>query len=162
MKNRPTLPALAALAFAVAALALLQPSPLAAQRFGMLTTIEPAKLVGVLKDMGMDAKDDSEGDTKKVLWMLGDQRCFFFFPPGGESIQFYYGVTGTDVTLQDINTWNRDYRYSRAYMDDDGDPILELDLDLAGGISEGRLKDFVTTCQVSFDKWRSNIISKKP
>lgn len=32
------------------------------------------------------------------------------------------------VTLEAINTFNRDHRWVRAYLDKDGDPVLEQDL----------------------------------
>ena len=39
------------------------------------------------------------------------------------------------------NQWNLDNRYGRAYIDEEGDPILERDISLTGGISEANLKE---------------------
>ena len=40
-----------------------------------------------------------------------------------------------DVTLEDINQINADYRWTRAYIDKDGDPVLEMELTCTGGVS---------------------------
>jgi hypothetical protein len=40
----------------------------------------------------------------------------------------YFGVTGYVLTPEHMNEWNRTKRLSRAYLDDEGDPILEADL----------------------------------
>jgi hypothetical protein len=47
--------------------------------------------------------------------------------------------------LARINEWNRDKRYTRAYIDKDGDPVLEADLDLEGGSSMGAIKELFRT-----------------
>ncbi|MEY2558193.1 MAG: hypothetical protein QOE34_1618 [Verrucomicrobiota bacterium] len=49
------------------------------------------------------------------------------------------------TTIARINDWNRDKRYARAYMDKEGDPCLELDLDLEGGSSMGAVKEMFRT-----------------
>jgi hypothetical protein len=46
-------------------------------------------------------------------------------------------------TLERINAWNREHRFSRAYLDADGDPVLEADLDLSGGVAEGVIRAFL-------------------
>ena len=35
-----------------------------------------------------------------------------------------------DVSLDKLNKWNKDKRFARAYKDDEGDPVLEMDVDL--------------------------------
>lgn len=51
----------------------------------------------------------------------------------------------TRATLQDVNTWNQEKRFARAYLDTDGDPVVEAELDLAGGVTIARVKDFIQT-----------------
>ena len=58
-------------------------------------------------------------------------------------LQMYYGISGVQLTPGDINQWNRDYRLSRAYMDDDGDPVLEADLLANAGINEDMVREFI-------------------
>lgn len=66
-----------------------------------------------------------------------------------ESIQSYTGFKSKNATLHEVNEWNKKKRFSRAYLDNDGDLIIELDLDLSGGISKERIIDFVRTVRTS-------------
>jgi hypothetical protein len=60
--------------------------------------------------------------------------------------------------LKDVNEWNRTKRYSRSYLDEEGDPFLELDLDLAGGVLKERIVDFLSTCRQSFLIWYDEVL----
>ena len=57
------------------------------------------------------------------------------------SLLFYAGwQTSRTVPLAEINAWNRMARFGRAYIDEEGDPVLELDLLVAGGVTEETIK----------------------
>lgn len=48
-----------------------------------------------------------------------------------KTLQFYIGYSASDaVNAGRINDWNREKRFSRAYIDSSGDPVMEMDLDL--------------------------------
>ncbi|MEG3180579.1 YbjN domain-containing protein [Sphingomonas sp. LT1P40] len=47
-----------------------------------------------------------------------------------QSVQFYAGFTGTKMTAEKINAWNSKKRFVRAYLDKEGDPILEMDVNI--------------------------------
>ncbi|MBF6593905.1 MAG: YbjN domain-containing protein [Thermaceae bacterium] len=49
------------------------------------------------------------------------------------SLQLRSGFTGFDrVEPRHLLSWNRRYRFSKSYLDNDGDPVLETDLRLEG------------------------------
>lgn len=75
-----------------------------------------------------------------------------------KSLQFYAYESDTNTKLETINRWNRDKRYSRSYIDKDGDPVLELDLDLEGGVTDKRIVDFLLTSRVSYLAWRKEVL----
>lgn len=58
------------------------------------------------------------------------------------SLQTYAGfdLVSTGLSCTTINRWNREYRQSRAYLDSEGDPFLEADLSLRGGVAEDAIK----------------------
>jgi hypothetical protein len=159
---KPHYPARAA-AFALAAFSLcllLAPRPAEAQRCTGISKLTADKLIAVMNSMGFQAQampEDSYGDPR-VRWIHEDTQSAMYFYSGGEAIQFYHVWTNQNVTVDDINRWNRDFRFSRAYLDTDGDPVLELDLDLAGGVCEDRIKDFFMTCIMSFNRFESEIL----
>lgn len=75
---------------------------------------------------------------------------------GHSSLQFYAAASkvGTeDQMLRAVNQWNLEKRFSRSYVDKDGDPVLELDLDLHGGVTFERVEDFLTTVTKSLLAW---------
>jgi hypothetical protein len=57
------------------------------------------------------------------------------------SLQLRAGFSGFNkVELKHVNQWNKRYRFSKAYLDDDGDPLLEADLELTGVTRETVVK----------------------
>lgn len=62
-----------------------------------------------------------------------------------KSLQLYAGFAMKQKpTWAMINEWNQEYRYGRAYLDSEGDPVLEADLSLEGGITPGALQKWVS------------------
>ena len=61
----------------------------------------------------------------------------------GIAVLLLCGAAGCKYTNDDVNTWNRDYRLSRAYTDDDGDPVLEADLLANAGMNEEIVTEFI-------------------
>jgi len=74
----------------------------------------------------------------------------------GKNIQFYASFK-KKTTLGRINDWNSSKRYTRAYLDKDGDPVLEADLDLEGGVSYGALAEFIKTWVTSVKLFTQHI-----
>lgn len=73
----------------------------------------------------------------------------------GASIQFHSSWINTDATLERVNEWNKNWRCSRAHLDDEGNPHMRADLDLAGGVTKNRIKNFIEVCNyllVNFSK----------
>ena len=52
-----------------------------------------------------------------------------------EDLNFYLGFLDIKPTLAEINDWNYNKRFSRAYIDQDDDACVEMDLDLVQGVT---------------------------
>jgi hypothetical protein len=109
----------------------------------------------LLKGEGYSVEVDEDGD---LLWKLEGYNTWMFLAKDGQSLQFYAPFGDGNATLKKVNTWNQTRRYSRSYLDDEGDPRLELDLDMAGGVTVARIKDFFLTCKVSFTAWTAEVV----
>ena len=72
-----------------------------------------------------------------------DGRSYGLYLYDDGDLQMYYGISGVLLTVEDINIWNRDYRLSRAYVDEEGDPVLEADLLANAGINADMVREFV-------------------
>lgn len=83
-----------------------------------------------------------EVDNKTILFSRDDIKYLLKRYDDGD-LQLYYGLTGVRITFTDCNDWNRQRRLSRAYIDSDGDAVLEADLLGSGGINRNIVKEFV-------------------
>ena len=116
--------------------------------------ITPAELTQLMRDEGYAAEEDNGVD-----WKLDGVNTHLLFMDGTQSIQFYVAYENSgDTTLESVNQWNKTHRYSRSYIDDDNDPVLELDLDLAGGVTRDRILDFLRTCRASTSAWIRDVL----
>ena len=52
-----------------------------------------------------------------------------------EDLNFYLGFLDLKPSLEVINDWNYNKRFSRAYLDEDKDACVEMDIDLVQGVS---------------------------
>jgi len=91
----------------------------AMQDFGMVATMG--------KDSGGDPKISSRiSDTKFSVYFYGCEdnlNC--------ASIMFKAGYDlNNGISALKINEWNRDKRFAKAYIDDEGDPFLEMDVNM--------------------------------
>jgi hypothetical protein len=77
--------------------------------------------------------------------------CLFWESEGHvTSLQLYAAFSKPGrFKAKTINQWNTEKRFSRAYVDTDGDAVIEGDLDLEHGVTAGALDAFIKTFEVS-------------
>lgn len=110
---------------------------------------DPARIAGLLQDAGYRAQltNDSDGDPMIKSAAAGSDFTIFFFNctdgKNCKTIQFFAGFDKAQPMEVDVvNRWNREKRFGKAYLDDEGDPLLEMDLNLDfGGISLNNFRD---------------------
>lgn len=128
-----------------------------AEEFRLFKSISKERLMEVMEREGFAVRE--VGDSF-LEWRIDGYKSQMFIGEDGESLQFHSSFADDAVSLADVNAWNQQYRYSRSYLDDDDDPHLELDLDLAGGVTEARITDFLRTCRLSFVRWVETVIDR--
>jgi len=78
--------------------------------------------------------------------------------PTCNSIQFYAGYDlDQGTSAQVINTFNREWRFAKAYYDDEKDPILKLDLSFVGGVSRGAFEDYLDIWETTVAEFETAI-----
>ncbi len=93
---------------------------------------------------------DQGGDPKIHSGAQGVSFDIYFYGcnkgPRCSSLQFTVGfhVDG-GMKLADINSWNRNNRFGRAYLDDVNDPYVEMDLDAEHGFSTEAVENNIDT-----------------
>ena len=94
------------------------------------------ELVAILQDAGYRARLETDGEGEPLVrtTMGGVNMVVLFYDCTGQrcnSLQFSAGFdleNGTTDAV--INRFNRDYRYVRAFLDDEQDPFLRLDFEV--------------------------------
>lgn len=105
--------------------------------------VSNADMEALIRGMGFECETLDEKTFKfelegyKVVLFNYESNC-----------QLYAGFT-TECSVKRVNEWNRTKRFSRAYIDDEGDPCIEADLDFDGGVSRDALKEFIKTFRLS-------------
>ncbi len=95
-----------------------------------------------------------EREENRVLFKAdGSQYVLFLYDDG--DLQLYFGITGVNVTTEDINQWNMRRRLSRAYIDGEADPVLEADLLANAGMTDLIITEFIKVFVGSASDFRS-------
>ena len=78
-----------------------------------------------------------------------------------EDLNFYAGFLDLKPKQEDINSWNRDKRFGKAYIDTDGDAVVEMDLNLEHGVSSDNLKADIDVWKLVLGEYTDYIGFKK-
>jgi len=111
----------------------------------------PEAILNIAKGFGSATlKKDSAGDPFIVGRIDGTKYGIVFYGCNNgkecDEIQFSAGWSGANASLDDINKWNSKKKYGKAYLDRDGDPRLDMMVNLDYGVTEKNLDD-------SFNWW---------
>jgi capsule polysaccharide export protein KpsC/LpsZ len=113
--------------------------PMAAQ--GVVSEVSTEQLQKMLESMGYEVEQPKEdvlqfaieGHTALVINKKKNVQLYSYFKKQKK------------MDLKKVNEWNATKRFSRAYLDQDGDAVIEWDIDLEGGTTAGALKESIRT-----------------
>ena len=79
-----------------------------------------------------------------------------------KTLQYYMGFNDAkEVSLDRLNEWNKSKRFARGYRDDEGDPVLEMDVDVDfAGIPRENIGETFNTWASLMDSYREFIFEK--
>lgn len=119
----------------------------------IISADDPQAVRAALSSLGpAELTRDRQGDPL-IAGTSGEQSYVVYFYGCSEGercveVQFSAGFTTAEpVPLSQINAWNHDNRYGRAYLAPDGAAIVEMDVNLDGGICAETFAD-------TADYWR--------
>ncbi len=112
----------------------------------------------------------SDADAEKILRRMGFEfekkrdDCWAFRMDDlkvvlfnkGKNMQLYAGFR-QKASLKAINEWNKTKRFSRAYLDNVDDAVIEADLDFEGGVTEKNIEAFIRTFRISLTVFAKHI-----
>lgn len=112
------------------------------------------ELVEVLQDNGYSSVEiRKEG----LVVVKIDGRKYMLLNDDDGDLQLYYGIGGVEISYQDINGWNKSKKFTRAYVDSDGDVALEMDLQSDAGLSKTHISEFLDLFVLSVSYFREYI-----
>ncbi len=114
------------------------------------------QLVDVLRTAGYTgARLVEEG---LIVFVVEGSRLGLFNRSSG-SLALVYVVLDEDWSYEDINAWNRETVFSRAYLTEEY-VVLESDLSAAGGLTRERLISFVDTFARSAGRFQRFLVGR--
>ena len=103
-----------------------------------------------------DVTEFTEVDDNSYSFRVAPLKIFLFNK--SETMQLHTGFKVKErMTLSRINEWNKTKRFAKAYLDKDGDPVLEADIELTGGVTEKNVKEWLKTYVVCLKAFRTHI-----
>lgn len=117
-------------------------------------TFEVEHVVNMLDDLGHSVTIDTDGDAP-ILHLdaasvgADSLRLKFLCDENGEFCEDLVFIaeykSRKPLPLRKINSWNQEYRWTRLYLDDDGQTVLEMDLNSDGGLGARNLRILTNT-----------------
>lgn len=77
----------------------------------------------------------------------------------GKTLQAYHGVSNVRLPLEAVNGWNQNSRFSRSYLDADGDPCIRMDFDLDGGVTVASVRVWLRGVAFVMQKYHDFLIT---
>lgn len=130
------------------------------------TRISGEEMKALLQRYGYKAElTKDEGGDPKIMSAASGAKFVVFFYDCNEArsrtcttIQFSVAYNLDEkVSAATVNDWNREMLYGRLYLDDDGDPVLDHDIILTGGVSEENLKANLVQWESMISDYRKHI-----
>ena len=136
----------------VLALAKLAPPPGEAAAAELVGASEPEFVLAAASRVGEAELGRDELSDPMIRGRVGDRPYFVYFYGCREgrdctNLMFSARWESDHFTDESMGDWNRKKRFGKAYLDADGNPALELNVNLFGGVSRENLDD-------TFDWWR--------
>ena len=74
-----------------------------------------------------------------------------------EDVNFYSGILDNTAALETINQWNQTRRFGKAYLDGDGDTVVEMDVNLENGVSAESMEATLGVWQIVLNEFAHHV-----
>lgn len=138
---------------AIVALSFLQYS-MAAEPAELIDATEPGMIAVVMQGLGYRSKIEVDADGDPVIrsgaggsdFTIQFYNCSEDLHDQCKTLLFVVSYVLDEATnLETINAWNKESLFDHAYLDDAGDPVLELGISMQGGVSRENFEYLIAT-----------------
>lgn len=114
----------------------------------LVAATDPEQIAQMIRGFGSATLETDEyGDPLITGRINGSKYGVYFYNCEDNSncktIQFSAAWAGYDVSLRQMNEWNQSQLYGTAYLDEDGDPNIDLVVNLRYGVSHKNFDDTI-------------------
>ena len=100
----------------------------------IINQLSVARMRSILQGMGFDVTEQlNNGGNPYLTFQLDGYRVSLLTQTN--NLMLYSGFT-IKADLAKANDWNQKHRFSQAFLDENGDPVVESDLDVSGGVTK--------------------------
>ncbi len=107
---------------------------------------------------------DGIGDPMITARIEGNRFRVYFYDCENNrdcsAIQFQAGWATDGISNATITEWNNLKRFGKAYLDDENDPWLEMDVNLAYGVSRANLEDTIDWWRVALNAFVDEVVRR--
>jgi putative sensory transduction regulator len=121
----------------------------------LVSAENPGTLVTIIQELGFQAKLETDNVGDPVIHSSSngvDFRIYFYECKSNKRCKSLHFSVGYDLadgsSLDAVQAWNADKRFASAYLDDEADPFLQMDINTEGGITQKNFEN-------SFELWQS-------
>ena len=112
---------------------------------------DPAGIARVAERYGSARLDRDPAGDPLVIGKLGETVYIIEFigcDDGRDclSMRFRASYSRPGLSDQEMGDWNREERFLKAFLDEEGDPVIHMSVNLVGGVTEPNLN-------AVFDRW---------
>ncbi|GAA0697622.1 YbjN domain-containing protein [Marinobacterium maritimum] len=128
----------------------------------LVDATNPETLVQLVRGFGSATLEkDDYGDPLITGRIDGSKYGIYFYGCDNNrncnDVQFSAAWSGYDVSMRRLNEWNKTKRYGKAYLDEDGDPNIELIVNLKYGVSRDNFDDTVDWWMLTMKEFKQYI-----
>ncbi len=126
----------------------------------VFTSITIDHLEALLDAHGIVTRRTQVGEGAYLKFNIGPFKALIFpygSMPEFSSLQFLIGFKARP-DQQAVNRWNQENRYGRAFLDAEGDPILQYDIDLEGGATKEVILEAQKTFRALVEDFNESVV----
>ncbi len=143
-------------------------APMSAAADALMDATDPEAVAAIVRGFGSARIGKAADDTPMINGRIDGTRFAVYFYECNEkkvecrSVSFSASWATSAVSLEAVNEWNKVSRFGRAYIDDDGEPVLEYDVNLFLSVTEGNFEDSVDWWRVVLQSFEQVVADSGP
>lgn len=130
----------------------------------MIDGKDPEAVVNLVRGYGSATLEKAADNTPMVRGRIESTGFVIYFygcdddDVNCRSVGFRASWNVDNATVEAVNAWNRDKRFGRGFLDEDGDPVLEMDVNLFGSVTSVNFDDTVDWWRIIMADFLTNVV----